>query len=197
MPFCPTHSLTTLLLDLQVPVMRKQEEGIIVICFISPVADNDIRIRVYQDNLSGTSFLDGECLSLQLSLPLLLLLPLRLELIDHLLRREYYIPFLIQIGHDERSLHSSRRRVDIRSREDIEEFVAGSTETVIQHGVGENGLVCPVKGGGENLVCNERRDSRNVMNDETDYTYCIYYEIPINRKRETPEFQSHFTHTRF
>lgn len=195
MPFCPTHSLTTLLLDLQVPVMRKQEEGIIVICFISPVADNDIRIRVYQDNLSGTSFLDGECLSLQLSPPLLL--PLRLELIDHLLRREYYIPFLIQVGHDERSLHSSRRRVDIRSREDIEEFVAGSTETVIQHGVGENGLVCPVKGGGENLVCNERRDSRIVMNDETDYTYCIYYEISINRKRETPEFQSHFTHTRF
>ena len=188
MPFCPTHSLTTLLLDLQVPIMRKQEEGIIVICFISPVADNDIRIRVYQDNLSGTSFLDGECLSLQLSLPL------RLELIDHLLRREYYIPFLIQVGHDERSLHSSRRRVDIRSREDIEEFVAGSTETVIQHGVGENGLVCPVKGGGEKLVCNERRDSRIVMNDETDYTY---YEIPINRKRETPEFQSHFTHTRF
>ena len=195
MPFCPTHSLTTLLLDLQVPIMRKQEEGIIVICFISPVADNDIRIRVYQDNLSGTSFLDGECLSLQLSLPLLL--PLRLELIDHLLRREYYISFLIQIGHDERSLHSSRRRVDIRSREDIEEFVAGSTETVIQHGVGENGLVCPLKGGGENLVCNERRDSRIVMNDETDYTYCIYYEISINRKRETPEFQSHFTHTRF
>ena len=78
MPFCPTHSLTTLLLDLQVPIMRKQEEGVIVICFISPVADNDIRIRVYQDNLSGTSFLDGECLSLQLSLPLLL--PLLLTL---------------------------------------------------------------------------------------------------------------------
>ena len=191
MPLCPTNPFASLLSNLQITIMWKQEEGVIVIFFISPIADNDIRIRVYQDNLSGTSFLDGECLSFQLSLPL------RLELIDHLLRREYYIPFLIQVGHDERSLHSSRRSVDIRSREDIEEFVAGSTETVIQHGVGENGLVCPVKGGGEELVCNERRDSRIVMNDETDYTDCTYYEIPINRKRETPEFQSHFTHTRF